>query len=131
MNWLLVVSGVIGIAGIIFFVKVWPKIKGKLGLPSGITNVLDKISTATVKATDISGVISSYAALTGIRRLDSVEDDPKAVEACDYLRGVITSWKRLEVKESIEVVVSIESLQAKVAELEAEKKIPVVAKAGT
>jgi len=52
------------------------------------------ISTAAVKAADIAAVVGSYTSLTAIRRLDSVEADPKAVEACDYLRGVITAWKR-------------------------------------
>ena len=131
MNWLLIGLGVVGLAALYFFVKLWPKIKGKIGLPTSITNVLDKVSTAAVKATDISGVISSYAALTGIRRLDAVETDPKAIEACNYLREVITAWKRPVEEEPAEVVDTIESLQAKVAELEAiiERDRPI-AKAG-
>jgi hypothetical protein len=43
---------------------------------------------------DTTQAWTAYAALTSIRYLDSVEADPKAVEACDYLRQVVTSWKR-------------------------------------
>ena len=54
------------------------------------------IETVAVKAADIAAVVGSYTSLTAIRRLDSVEADPKAIEACDYLRGIITAWKRPE-----------------------------------
>jgi len=122
--------GVIGLA-LVAIVWIWGKVKGTsvaAALPDSVENFLNTLTSATVKASDVSSVVSSYIALTGIRKLDCVEADPKAVEAADYLRGVITAWKRPVATTETPVVVkpTVESLAAEVVTL----KTQLSAKAG-
>jgi len=91
--WNLILIGV-GVALLIGLAWAWKKYGEAVSLPSAVSSTLDTASAAIVKAGDIASVVASYTSLTAIRRLDSVEADPKAVEACDYLRGVITAWRR-------------------------------------
>jgi hypothetical protein len=86
-----------------------------------VSDGLDAAANAVVKAGDIAGVVASYSSLTAIRRLDSVEADPKAVEACDYLRGVITAWKRADTPKPAEdaTAEAVAKLEAELAALKA------------
>ena len=43
-------------------------------------------------AWDTSTAISAYVALTGIRKIDAIRNDPEAVAACDLLRVKCTAW---------------------------------------
>ncbi len=117
------IVGTIGVIGLlaVFFIWVWPKLKGTsaaVALPDSVESFLNTVSGATVKTADVAGVVSSYIALTGIRRLDCVEADPKAIEAANYLRGVITAWHRpIEVVTPVTPAPTMESLAAEVATL--------------
>lgn len=56
-------------------------------------------NTSTVGKTitgfiDTADALGAYTNLTLIRQLDSIEADPQAIIACDYLRNVVTAWKR-------------------------------------
>lgn len=117
--------GVIGLS-LVAIVWIWGKLKGTTAaaaLPDSIETFLNTLTNATIKASDVSAVVSSYIALTGIRKLDCVEADPKAVDAADYLRGVITAWKRPVATTVTPVVVTptVESLAAEVAALKAQQ----------
>ena len=104
----------------------WGKIKGTSvgnALPDSIESFLNTVSGAAVKVTDVADVVSSYLSLTAIRKLACVQEDPKAMEATDYLRGVITAWKRPEEEDVVSVAPTIESLTAEVAALKAEKAV--------
>lgn len=69
------------------------------------TSTAGQIITSIIDTTDALG---AYTNLTLIRQLDSVESDAKAVEACDYLRNVVTAWKRPKTAaESAVVTVSV------------------------
>lgn len=122
MNLILLILGVVGLL-LVFAFWVWPKLRGTSAaqsLPDSVESFFDKLFSATVKTADVSGVVSSYVALTGIRRLDCVEADPKAIEAADYLRGVITAWKRPVAATPVVVAApTVESLSVEVAELKA------------
>lgn len=59
--------------------------------PASATSVAGSVA---VQVADTTQAWSAYTALSAIRFLDSVEADPKAVEACEYLRTVVTTWKR-------------------------------------
>jgi len=130
MSWsfwslLLLVLGCIGLVLVIFAYYVWPNVKGTAAaaaLPDSVENFLNTLTNATVKATDVSSVVSSYIALTGIRKPDCVEADSKAVEAADYLRGVITAWKRPVATTETPVVVkpTVETLAAELAAVKAQ-----------
>jgi len=122
----------IGVVGLVLvtIAWAWTKFKGTSAasaLPDSIETFLNTLTNATVKATDVSGVVSSYIALTGIRKLDCVEADPKAIEAADYLRGVITAWKRpAETVAVVTVTPTIETLAAEVASLKAQVTVTPV-----
>ena len=78
--------------------------------------VADSTAAAIQKLWDTSSAMAAYESLTAIRKIDSVEADPRAIEACDYLRGVITAWKRPEqVAASSSVSVTSSSSTAAVA----------------
>lgn len=126
------IAGTIGVIGLlaVFLIWVWPKLKGTsaaAALPDSVESFLNNLSGATVKTADVAGVVSSYIALTGIRRLDCVEADPKAIEAADYLRGVITAWHRpaVEIEKPVTPMPTIESLTAEIATLKSKLAIYV------
>lgn len=79
IGWVVIILGVLIVIG-----WVWNKWGNKT----------TAVGQAVSKAVDTADAYAAYASLTGIRMLDSVESDPKAVEACDYLRNVVTAWKR-------------------------------------
>lgn len=120
MNLILLILGVIGLL-LVFAFWVWPKIKGTsaaAALPDSIESFLNRLSSTTVKTADVAGVVSSYLSLTAIRKLDCVQEDPKALEATDYLRGVITAWKRpVEPDVIVAPAPTVESLAAELAVL--------------
>jgi len=88
MGNLLILTGLAGIA-LLVLPSVWTLIK-KLWPAAGTST----IGTAITAGTDLEQKWVSYASLTVIHDMDSVQADPKAVEACDYLRLIITAWKR-------------------------------------
>jgi hypothetical protein len=88
MGTIVIIAGVL-CAVVSVFLLIWDK-----WAPKGTYTVLDTAAGVATKAIDIAGIVASYTSLTAIRTLDSVEADPEAIKACDYLRGVITAWKR-------------------------------------
>lgn len=63
-------------------------------LPFGKTGAATSVTAVATAGLDQGAVWTSYVALKTIRELDSVEADPRALEACDYLWTVIAKWKR-------------------------------------
>ena len=56
--------------------------------------------TVVGQVIDTTQAWSAYAALKAVRELDSVEADPKAIAACDYLLPLVLNWKRPETAET-------------------------------
>ena len=62
------------------------------------TYVGSKLLAKWSGATTVSAIVdtteqwAAYAALTEVRCVPAVEADPQAVTACEYLRGVVTTW---------------------------------------
>ena len=119
----LIIIGCVGLC-CMFLYWLWPKIKGTsvaTALPDSVENFLNTASNMTIKGVDMTGVVSSYLSLTAIRKLDCVEADPKAIEATDYLRGVLTAWRKEEATTIVATTTpTVETLAAELATLKAE-----------
>lgn len=80
-GWLLIAA-----AAFMLFCLVWHFVG------AAVTAKAPAAGNAVTTAVDTSEQLMAYGALTVVRHSPAVEADPQAVQYCDYLRTVCTSW---------------------------------------